>query len=67
MICFNALSISSIKSSMSSRPIEFGSKELMIKYAKAFVKKKFNFDLDLLLRTSKLLDNIKKQKRLDDY
>jgi hypothetical protein len=55
------------RNSMSSKPIEFGSKELMLKYAKNFVKKKFNLNLDILLKESKLLDNLNKQKRLADY
>lgn len=55
------------RNSMRSKPIEFGSKELMLKYARNFVKKKFNFNLDVLLRESKLLDNLNKQRRLADY
>jgi hypothetical protein len=55
------------RKSMSSKPIEFASKELMMKYAKAFVKKKFNFDIDKLLTTSKLMDYMEKQKRLGDF
>ncbi len=55
------------RKSMSSKPIEFGSKELMLKYAKAFAKKKFSFDLDILLKESRLLDHIDRQKRLKDF
>lgn len=55
------------RNSMSSRPIEFASKELMLKYAKAFAKKKFNFDLDNILKQSKLLDRMNRQKRLVDF
>ncbi|MFC1741285.1 hypothetical protein ACFL3V_01995 [Nanoarchaeota archaeon] len=55
------------RKSMAAKPIEFGSKELMLKYAEVFVKKKFNFDLNKLLRQSKLLDMMKKQKRLADF
>ncbi|MBU2561390.1 MAG: hypothetical protein KKD17_03765 [Nanoarchaeota archaeon] len=55
------------RKSMSSKPIEFGSKELMLKYAKAFAKKRFNFDIDVLLRQSRLLDFMKRQKRLADF
>jgi hypothetical protein len=55
------------RKAMTSKPIEFASKELMLKYAKAFVKKKFNFDLDTLTRQSKLLDNMKKQKMLKEF
>jgi hypothetical protein len=52
------------RKSMSSKPIEFGSKELMLKYASVFVKKHFNFDLDVLLKQSRLLDQIQKQRTL---
>lgn len=55
------------RKSMASKPIGFGSKELMLKYAKAFAKKKFSFDLDLLLRNSRLLDRMHRQKRLEDF
>jgi hypothetical protein len=52
------------RKSMASKPLEFGSKELMLKYAEAFVKKKFNFDISPLLRQSRLLDRIDKQRTL---
>jgi hypothetical protein len=52
---------------MNSRPIEFASKELMLKYASAFVKKKFNFDLDILLKQSRLIHHMHRQKRLGDF
>ncbi len=55
------------RKSMSSKPIEFGSRELMLKYAKAFAKKRFNFDLDTLLSQSRLLDRMERQKRLVDF
>lgn len=55
------------RKSMASKPIEFSDNTLMLKYARAFVKKKFNFDLDILLKESKILDRIQKQRRLGDY
>ncbi len=47
--------------------IQFASKELMIKYAKSLMKKKFNFDLDKLLNQSILLKNIRTQKKLTSF
>jgi len=55
------------RKSVSSRPIEFASRELMLKYAKAFARKKFNFDLDILFKKSKLLDRMDRQRRLIDF
>lgn len=55
------------RKSMSSQPIEFSSKELLLKYAKALAKKKFNFDLDTLLRDSRLLDNLDRQRRIGEF
>lgn len=55
------------RKSMASKPIEFGSKELMLKYASVFVKKHFNFDIDVLLRQSKLLDQLDRQKTLSCF
>jgi hypothetical protein len=55
------------RKAMASKPIEFASKELMMKYAEQFAKKKFNFNIDILLKQSRLLDMMHKQKRLKDF
>jgi hypothetical protein len=55
------------RKSVASKPIEFASKELMLKYAAAFIKKKFNFDISILLKQSRLLDVMERQKRLADF
>ncbi len=55
------------RKSMQSKPIEFGSKELMMKYVRVFIKKKFNFDVDILLNQSNLLIYMKTQKKLGDF
>jgi|TARA_B100001971_G_scaffold214075_1_gene249646 hypothetical protein len=52
------------RKAMETRPIEFSSKELMLEYAKKLAKKKFNFNLDNILKNSKLLKNIKQQSKL---
>lgn len=45
-----------------SRPIEFGSKELMLKYASSLLKKKFGMDAEILFKKSRLLDSQKQVK-----
>jgi len=55
------------RKALSNKPIGFSSKELMLKYAREFIKKKFNFDLDILLDKSKLLKNLKQQSKLTKF
>jgi hypothetical protein len=55
------------RKSMASKPIEFADKDLMLNYARLIVKKKFNFDIDTLLRQSKLLEQMKNQKTLGAF
>jgi hypothetical protein len=45
----------------------FDSKELMLKYVQALVKKKFGLNVDSILRQSVLLDNIKNQRKLAEF
>jgi len=52
------------RKSMSSKPIEFSSKELMLEYAKKLIKKKFSCNVDIQLKQSILLKNIKQQSKL---
>ena len=52
------------RKSMESKSTEFSSKELMLEYAKKLVKKKFGCDLEIQLKRSKLLKNIKQQSKL---
>jgi DNA repair protein NreA len=44
--------------------LNFAAEELMLNYARLFIKKKFNFDLELLLPESKLLKQKKAQTKL---
>ncbi|MBU0536651.1 MAG: hypothetical protein KKE20_06805 [Nanoarchaeota archaeon] len=55
------------RKSMASKPLEFGSKELMLNYAKQFVKKKFGYDLDRILGKSVLLRQLKQQVKLTSF
>ena len=55
------------RKALQNRPIEFSSKELMLKYAEELIKRKFNFDLNLLLDKSLLLKNLKQQPKLTKF
>jgi len=55
------------RKAMSNKPIEFGSKELMLNYAKLMAKRKFNLDIEGMLNKSLLLKNVGRQKRLSAY
>ena len=57
----------SVRKALSFKPLEFGSEELMLKYAKHLVKKKFNYDLDMLLKESILLRKLKNQTKLVNF
>jgi len=46
---------------------EFDSKEEMLKYAKDLVMKKFKYNMDMTLKTSKVYDHINKQRTLKDF
>ena len=55
------------RKAMQSKPIEFASKELMLNYARLKIKKKFNFDLDQILKESILLKEMKQQSKLSSF
>ena len=55
------------RKAVNKKPIEFSDKELMLKYAKALVKKKFGYELDNLLKHSIVLKNMKDQMKLSSF
>ena len=55
------------RKSMFSKPIEFSSKELMMEYAGKLARRKFNFNLENILRQSVLLRNVKEQSKLAKF
>ena len=55
------------RKSLQSNPIEFSSKELILKYASALIKKKFGLNIDEILKKSVLLNNLKTQKKLSEF
>lgn len=57
----------SVRKALKNKPLEFGSKELMLKYAEASVKKKFNINVYDLLRHSKIFGNIRHQRKLTKF
>jgi hypothetical protein len=57
----------SVRKAVSSKPLNFSDKELLLNYARALIKKKFGYDADNLLRESKILSNMKSQTRLANF
>jgi hypothetical protein len=55
------------RKALNNKPIEFSDRELMLKYAKNLIKKKFNYDLDNLLKNSIILRNIRDQTKLTKF
>jgi hypothetical protein len=55
------------RKSLSSKPLNFGSMDLMLKYAKALIKKRFDFDISALIQKSKVIKLMKTQSRLTDF
>ena len=55
------------RKALNNKPIEFSDKELMLKYARTLIKKKFNYNADNILKQSILLRDIKQQTKLERY
>lgn len=55
------------RKALAEKPLEFASKELLLKYAASLVKKKFGYDIDNILKQSIILKNIKEQRKLFDF
>jgi DNA repair protein NreA len=55
------------RKALASKPLEFGDRELMLRYAKALMKNKFGFDADAILSKSKILLNVKNQMKLTSF
>ncbi len=55
------------RKSLNEKPISFATQELMFKYAVELIRRKFGFDIQLLLNKSKLLQEKKQQKRLVEF
>ncbi len=55
------------RKSLQEKPIAFADQSLMMKYAEELIKRKFGFDINLLLKESRLLKNKKEQKKLFEF
>jgi len=55
------------RKSLQEKPIAFADQGLMMRYAEELIKRKFGFDITLLLKESKLLKVKKEQKRLFEF
>ncbi|MFH2027978.1 MAG: hypothetical protein ABIJ08_02480 [Nanoarchaeota archaeon] len=56
-----------VRKTMNTRPLEFGSKDLMLKYVRELVRKKFNYNVENLLKESILLKNLRVQQKLTNF
>ncbi len=55
------------RKAVEAKPIEFGSKELMMVYAKNLLKKKFGVDADILFKKSRIIDKLTKQVKITQF
>lgn len=57
-----------VKKTLASEPLRFGDRELMLKYAVAFFKKKFGYDVqELINKKSILVNNLTSQSKLSKF
>lgn len=56
-----------VRKTMESTPLNFSSKELMLKYVNLIIKKKFSIDVNQILNNSIILKNFNEQQKLVDY
>ena len=55
------------RKTLSSKPIRFSDKTLMLTYARNLIKKKFGVDIDFMLKESLLLKELGRQKKLSAF
>ncbi len=55
------------REALSKKPICFSSKELMLSYARAFFRKKLGCNIDKIIKNSKILSMLSKQKKLYSF
>ena len=56
-----------VRKTMMGGPLTFSSKELLMSYAKAVAKRKFNYDIEPILGRSRLLADVSNQAKLGRY
>lgn len=57
----------STRKALSSQPLYFETREKMLEYAKNFIIERLKFNIEDILKKSRILDNFNKQKKLNDY
>ena len=57
----------SVRKSLNAKPLIFGSKELMLKYASHLVKKKFGIDITYFFNKSQILKEILTQSKINEF
>lgn len=57
----------SARKALGRKALKFGTKELMLKYAQMFIKKKFNIDINQIINKSIMLREMKVQKKLNIF
>jgi len=55
------------RKSLQEKPLLFASPELMLHYAREIIQRKFGFEIEVLLKESKLLQEKKEQRRLGEF
>lgn len=55
------------RKALEEKSTKFASRELMLTFAKEFIKKKFNFDISTILEESQILKRIKEQQKLTRF
>ena len=56
-----------VRKALESKPLHFGDRDLMMKYAKSLIHKKFGFNLDNITKHSILLKELKAQRKLTSF
>lgn len=55
------------RKALANKPFVFDSRELMLKYVQALVKKRFGLNVEPILRQSIMLSNVKSQRKLGEF
>ncbi|MFC2133928.1 hypothetical protein ACFLTH_04865 [Bacteroidota bacterium] len=56
-----------VRKTLNNKPVEFESKETMLKYVRERIAKEFNYNVDRILNKSKLLKDMKTQMKISSY
>lgn len=57
----------SVRKALNNKKIEFNNMEEIIESAKSISKVKYNFDITQIIKRSRLLEQIKMQRRLQEW